>query len=73
MLKFARINNGYLITQENTGINIEMDIETAKSLARFLMIELNIIKAELNDGRKIEEVDKEFIKMLEIRRRTNYG
>ncbi len=67
MKKYYRDSNKYVILDHNTGSRIELERAEAKALARFLLVEFNIVSATLNDGRKIEEIDQEFIKLLKGR------
>lgn len=67
MKKYFRELNNYVILDHNTGSRVQLERAEAKALARFLLVEFNIVSATLNDGRKIEEIDQEFIKLLKER------
>lgn len=66
-LIFGKNGTHFTITDSKTGFTINIERGAAKALARFLMVELNIIKAETNEGMKVHETDMEFRRLLNLR------
>lgn len=61
---FSRFNQNYQIIEINTGKRIELSRDEVKDLARLLILELNVINCELNDGRKVYDIDSKFRDMV---------
>lgn len=64
MIGFSRSPKFVLLVDSNSGTQIEMDRDTAKAFARFLMVELTVVDALLIDGRNLLEFDKKFATMV---------
>lgn len=67
MLKFGKNGQDFVLVDEKTGVQIIFERGAAKALARFLLVELNIVKLETNEGLKIHESDAEFRRLLSLR------
>lgn len=63
MIHFGKNGQDYIVIETDKAITLSMTRAEAKALARFIMIELNIIEFYLNDGRAGHD-DPEFKKML---------
>lgn len=66
-LNFGKFGTNFVIINESTGVQLEIERGAAKALARFLMIELNITKAFTNEGMAIHETDAEFRRLLDYK------
>ena len=64
MIHFGKNGQNFVIIDTNRAMNLELTRVEAKALARFLMIELNIVEFYLNDGRPGHVEDIEFQKLL---------
>lgn len=64
MIKIGGNSGNIIIIDTAKAIQLDLTRAEAKALARFLMVELNIVKFYLNDGRAGHELDKEFQELL---------
>lgn len=64
---FARSGAFITIIDPKTAKQIELSRAESKDLARFLLVELNVVEFILQDGRKGSEIDQKFVAMVNSR------
>lgn len=60
MIQFGKNGTEFVLISQNQGIQISLSRQDAKDFCRFLMLNLNIVDATLNDGRSLFEIDTKF-------------
>lgn len=63
MIQFGRDGHLYLILDTNTAKELRLNRHEAKAAARFLMKELGVVSARLDDGTDVCLIDKLFIEL----------
>lgn len=66
-MQLFREQDNYVILDEKTGNRFVLSREEAKHFARLLLLNLNIIDAELYDGRFLLEIDDKFKTLLKTK------
>lgn len=64
MIHLGKNGQNFIIIDTDRAINLNLTRAEAKALARFLLIELNIVEFYLNDGRAGHLEDKDFQALL---------
>lgn len=67
MKSFYIAENDFWILDHDSGVRMKLKRVEAKALARFLLVELHVVRFYLNDGRAGHLMDNEFINLLKIK------
>lgn len=71
MITIGKNGQDFVIIDHDQGRSFYFNRGEAKAICRLIMLELNIVSATLNDGRKIEDLDLEFKREAERRHALN--